>query len=97
MSKSRLRSCPRCGVAFAVTVAQADGPEDSVPIAGQCTECGYELAWRVFVGKAAAGRGSSRTRAVRTFALITLIFVAAATLVRCAVGAREDPAVHRAG
>ena len=76
-----------------MTIAGSGAREDPIPIAGRCLVCGYEVAWQVFFGKP-----STRTWAVRAFALITLIFVAAATMIRCAPSdALEDLRVQRVG
>lgn len=93
MSKRRIRSCPRCGVNFSVTMAGVVELGKPIPVAGQCEGCGYEMAWRVFTGKP-----GTRTRAVRAFALITVFFVAATTLARCnASDAPEEFTVYGAG
>jgi len=52
---------------------------------GRCVECGYEIAWQLFLGKP-----PTRKLAVRTFAVITLIFLAAATVIRCDRSVTED-------
>jgi len=93
MSRSRIRSCPKCREVFAVTIAEAGGQGQPIEIFGHCVVCGYDMAWHVFLG-----RPSTRTRAVRAFALITLIFVAAATMIRCApADAPEDLTIQWAG
>jgi hypothetical protein len=76
-----------------VTIAGPVARGGPIPVDGRCVECGYEITWQVFFGKP-----PTRTPAVRTFALITLIFVAAAMVIRCDPSAvSQDAAVQWAG
>lgn len=93
MSRRRMRSCPKCHEYIAVTIAGPVARGEPVPVDGRCVECGYEIAWQVFLGKP-----PTRTAAVRTFALITLIFVAASMVIRCdGSDVSEDSLVQWAG
>jgi hypothetical protein len=91
MSRRRMRSCPKCNEYIAITIAGPVADGGPAPVAGRCVECGYEITWQLFLGKR-----PTRKLAVRTFALITLIFLAAAT-VRCDRSLSEDSRVQWAG
>jgi len=92
MSKRRMRSCPKCHEFIAVTIAGPVAHGEPAPVDGHCIECGYEITWQLFLGKP-----PTHKLAVRTFALITLIFLAAATVVRCDRSVAEDSLVQWAG
>lgn len=77
---------------IAVTIAGPVIHGGPAPVDGRCFECGYQIAWQLFLGKP-----PTRKLAVRTFALLTLIFLAAATVTRCDRSAPEDSVVQWAG
>ena len=51
MTKYLYRTCPKCGDYLGVVVCDPPEPMSEIPIEAYCVVCGFNLGWRLVLGK----------------------------------------------